>query len=241
MHGTGNLINTPVSSGSGTLLRPPETDPEQVNSGQIKRAAATLEAGGVVAFPTETSYGLGALADHEAALNRIYEIKKRPADKPLLVIISAIKQLSGLASEIPPVSEILMEKFWPGPLTILFPAVPGLPWPLHCGTGKVGVRISDNPWALELCKATGRPVTATSANLSGHPPAVSAREVQEQLSNPAPDFVLDGGSLLEGTCSTIVSVDAVTGHAPTGKAGIRIVREGVIPSAEIFKAVGRKI
>ncbi len=241
MHGTGNLINTPISSGSGTLLKPPETDPEQVNSDQVKRAAATLDACGVVAFPTETSYGLGALADHEAALNRIYEIKKRPADKPLLVIISAIKQLSGLASEIPPVSEILMENFWPGPLTILFTAVPRLPWPLHCGTGKVGVRISDNPWALELCKATGRPVTATSANLSGHPPAVSAREVLEQLSNPAPDFVLDGGSLTEGTCSTIVSVDAETDHATTGKAGIRIVREGVIPSAEIFKAVGSEI
>ncbi len=221
-----------------TVKRCGTAEARHVSASDIKKAADVLESGGVVAFPTETSYGLGAVADNEAALKRIYEIKKRPADKPLLVIVDTTDRITELAEEIPREAEILMQRFWPGPLTILFPARKGLAWPLHCGTGRIGIRISDNPYAGALCSMLGRPVTATSANLSGMPPAASAAEVRNQLHDPAPDFILDGGELQNGACSTIIAVvPPEKGHNRADAGRVRIVREGVIPSEEIFSTL----
>jgi L-threonylcarbamoyladenylate synthase len=204
----------------------------KVERDRVKQARESLLEGGVVAFPTETSYGLGASVNDRGALDRIYEIKKRPAEKPLLVIVDSRERMTDLVTEIPPAARRLMERFWPGPLTILFPAVPGLAWPLHCGTGRVGIRISSNPWAYALAAALGKPLTATSANLSGRLPAVSAREVREQLVSPAPDYILDGGRLNQGACSTIVDVTAEEGAE--GEHGVCVIRKGVIAPEEIY-------
>ena len=225
------MLDTVMEDDSAPLL-----SAARVDMPSVRRAAEVLRCGGVVAFPTETSYGLGAAVDDLQALERIYEIKKRPQDKPLLVLVDSPERLSGLADSIPPAAARLMEHFWPGPLTILFPAVPGLSWPLHCGTGKVGIRISSNPWAQALVEELGRPLTATSANVSGMAPASDAREVEEQLRSPAPDFILDGGELVPGTCSTIVDVTGT--EAAAGLPGpVRIVRRGVIWPEEIYRAL----
>ena len=220
----------------------PPLSPMYVDLQAVSKAAEILNRGGVVAFPTETSYGLGASVDNADALQRIYEIKKRPRGKPLLVLIDSVARLDGLVSSIPPAARRLMDHFWPGPLTILFPAASGLAWPLHGGTGKIGVRISSNPWAQALVEKLGRPVTATSANLSGLPPAADAREVERQLASPAPDFILNGGILSHGTCSTIVDVSGnnINGSEPGAQTHtIKIIRAGVIPSEEIRQAAAR--
>ncbi len=197
---------------------------ESLDKDLIERAARILREGGVVAFPTETSYGLGASIRNLEALERIYKIKRRPKDKPLLVLIPDISHLELLAAEIPEVVKPLAERFWPGPLTLIFRAKPDLPWPLCASTGKVGVRISSNPWAKALLEAVGHPITATSANVSGAPPATTAQEVAEALKDPAPDMILDGGRVPGMPPSTILDVSV---DPP------RLLRVGVIVSEDI--------
>ena len=187
----------------------------------IQQTTDIIKRGGVVAFPSETTYGLAASIRHIHALERIYSIKKRPRNKPLLILISDSSQLVMLVSRIPAVAVDLIERFWPGPLTILFPARSGLPWPLCGDTKKIGIRISSHPWAQALVKALGNPMTATSANLSGHASTCTAGEVADQLRFPAPDYILDGGLTPGGAPSTILDVSTVPPH---------IVREGAINS-----------
>lgn len=196
----------------------------------VRRAVSTLKRGGVVAYPTETSYGLGASIEVECALDRIYEIKRRPKEKPLLVIIKDASWLKRLAADIPMSSYPLMERFWPGPLTILFSARPGLPSPLCASTGKIGVRVSSHPIAMALLDGFGGPVTATSANLTGFPSLNTAEEVIMQLVSPPPDFILDGGPASGGPPSTIVDV---TMDPPV------IVRQGAIPQGDIQVLYGK--
>ena len=195
----------------------------------IRLAADIIKRGGVVAFPTETSYGLGASIIQTEALERIYVIKKRPRHKPLLVLISDTSDLIRLASRVPPAAVALMERLWPGPLTLLLPARPGLPWPLCADTGKVGVRISSHPWAHSLVTILGNPVTATSANLSGHPAACKAEEVADQLRSTPPDYILDGGPVSGGPPSTIIDVSI---DPP------EIIREGAISPKDIRDVTG---
>ncbi|HDH98082.1 MAG TPA: threonylcarbamoyl-AMP synthase [Deltaproteobacteria bacterium] len=190
----------------------------------IQRAADIVRKGGVVAFPTETSYGLGASIEHIDALERIYIIKKRPRHKPLLILISNISDLIHLVSRVPPAAVTLMERFWPGPLTLLLPAKPGLPWPLCADTAKVGVRISSHSWAHSMVTTLGNPMTATSANLSEHPATCRAEEVADQLRFFPPDYILDGGLTSGGAPSTIIDVCT---DPP------EIIREGAINSKDI--------
>lgn len=190
----------------------------------IDEAIAVLKKGGVVAFPTETSYGLGACIDSLAALESIFRIKKRETTKPLLVLADEASDLAALVSYIPESARPLMERFWPGPLTILFPARDDLAWPLCGNTGKIGVRISSGQTARALVRGVERPITATSANLSGHPPAYTPDEVLAQLSEFPPDLILDGGSIKGTPPSTIVDV---TVSPPL------VVREGEISREDI--------
>ena len=185
----------------------------------IQRAADIMRKGGVVAFPTETSYGLGASIEHINALERIYIIKKRPRHKPLLILISNISDLIHLVNKVPPAAVTLMERFWPGPLTLLFPAKPELPWPLCANTDKVGVRISSHSWAHSLVTTLGNPMTATSANLSKYPATYKAEEVADQLRSFPPDYILDGGPTSGGAPSTIIDVCTDP---------LKIIREGAI-------------
>lgn len=171
----------------------------------IIQAARILSQGGVVAFPTETYYGLAADPDNEEALERLFFIKKRPLQKPVLLLIHDLSLLASLVSTIPEAYEPLIERYWPGPLTLIFPARPDLSPFLTAGTETVGIRISPHPLALALGKVFGKAMTATSANLSGNSPAQFASEILSSFGKNV-DYVLDGGRSPAGQCSTIIGL-----------------------------------
>lgn len=196
---------------------------DQVTDEALARACAVLRAGGVVAFPTETYYGLAVDPFNRAALTRLFALKRRSSDKPVLLIIDELSQLSGLVAEIPPVFSILMRKFWPGPLTLVFPGAAALPEMLTGYRSTIGVRISSHPVARKLVRAFGQPITATSANFSGYPAAVTADGVFAQL-GPGVDVVIDGGETPGGQGSTLLGYQE-------GK--VCLLRAGVIPFSRI--------
>lgn len=169
----------------------------------ILHAAAVLQQGGIVAFPTETYYGLAVDPDCESAVAKLFQVKQRQAYKPLLLLIDRSEQLYDLVSEIPHEYRDLMDKFWPGPLTLVFPARKSLSRQLTGDTGTIGVRISPHPIARKLVRKMGKPITATSANLSGTAPAKTADEVFEMFQDKV-DYILDGGKTAAGLCSTII-------------------------------------
>lgn len=195
----------------------------QVTEAALAKACTLLRAGGVVAFPTETYYGLAVDPFNQAALSRLFALKGRAGDKPVLLIVDNLSQLSTLVAEIPPPFPLLMERFWPGPLTLVFPGAPSLPGMLTGHRGTIGVRVSSHPVARRLVRAFGRPITATSANFSGQPAAVAASGVLDQL-GPEVDAVLDGGATPGGQGSTLLGYQE-------GK--VCLLRAGVIPFAEI--------
>lgn len=195
----------------------------QVTEEALAKACVALRAGGVVAFPTETYYGLAVDPFNQEALSRLFALKGRAGDKPVLLIVDNPSQLSTLVAEIPPPFPLLMERFWPGPLTLVFPGAPSLPGMLTGHRGTIGVRVSSHPVARQLVRAFGRPLTATSANFSGQPAAVAASGVLEQL-GPEVDAVLDGGETPGGQGSTLLGYQE-------GK--VCLLRAGVIPFAEI--------
>jgi len=195
----------------------------ELNQPLIFKAAQIIMAGGVVAYPTETFYGLGVDAFDVHAIERIYHIKKRDPSKPILVIIENQRHLKELVSDIPPLAKELIKRFWPGPLTIIFRASPKVPAILTGNTGTIGIRISSHPVALDLVRAVGRPITATSANISGQLGLVNVLDVLKTFENGL-DLILDGGITQGKEGTTIVNI---TLDSP------RIVREGVIPSEEI--------
>jgi L-threonylcarbamoyladenylate synthase len=168
-------------------------------------AVAYLRQGKIVAFPTETYYGLAVDPDCVAAVTNLYKVKNRQKDKPLLLLIEREEQLLNVVQEVPPVYLPLIKRYWPGPLTLVFTARQGLSQQITGNTGTVGVRVSPHPVAQELVRRMGKPITATSANLSGLSPARSAQEVVGTLGDKV-DYVLDGGQTEAGFCSTIVGV-----------------------------------
>jgi len=199
---------------------------------EIKKAAKTIKSGGIIAFPTETSYGLGASIFYPDTLERIFQIKKRDDDKPLLLLLPDTTHLDILVSHIPKIADEIMRNFWPGPVTLIFPAKIGIPWQITAKTNKVGVRISSNPWALALIKEVGHPITATSANTAGTESCNSAEEVRENLFDPAPDYILDGGKTTGGNPSTIIDVSVDP---------LRLVRKGAIDIKTIEEKLNIKI
>ncbi len=194
---------------------------------RIAEAAAVLREGGLVAFPTETVYGLGADARNSAAVARIFEAKGRPSDNPLIVHIAHIGQLEELLLPYPELAKRLMERFWPGPLTVVLPVKPGALSPLvTAGLSTAGVRMPDHPLALRLLSLAGCPVAAPSANRSGRPSPTTAGHVLEDLDGRI-DGVVDGGPSGVGLESTVVELD--------GERTIRILRPGGV-SAEALRA-----
>lgn len=180
-------------------------DPHNIAPSSIEKAITILEAGGVVAFPTETFYGLAADATNEKAVDRIFEIKGRSFNNPIALIISKENDLDLLADNIPEEAKKLMAAFWPGPLTLVFQASPSVSPRLTASTGKIGVRISSHPIAHALAAGLGSPITATSANLSGGRECTTAEEVRGQMAN-AQLTVIDGGPTLGGRGSTFLDV-----------------------------------
>lgn len=171
----------------------------------IARAATCLRDGGLVAFPTETVYGLGAHACDAAAVRKIFEAKGRPASDPLIVHVAALAQLATVAETWPPVVDVLAARFWPGPLTLVLPKRAGIPPEVTAGGPTVAVRIPAHPVAQALLRAAGVPVAAPSANLFSRPSPTRAAHVLHDLDGRI-DMVLDGGEASVGVESTVLDL-----------------------------------
>lgn len=197
------------------------------DAASITKAAAIVRAGGVVAYPTETFYGLGADIRNERALEKLYAIKGRDFNKPISIIIGSRGDLTRFAREITPTAETIMDLFWPGGVTLLFEAARDLSERLMAGTGKIGIRLSSNPIATLLARNLSGAITATSANRSGGEECASAQEVIAALGETV-DAVVDGGRTQGGAGSTIVDT---TVDPPV------VIREGIIPSSELHRGI----
>lgn len=179
------------------------------NERNYKQAVDILKSGGVVAFPTETVYGLGALATDELAVQKIFEAKGRPSDNPLIVHIGNKGQVFNYATDISADAEKLMDTFWPGPLTLVFHKIPGVIAPnVTPGVETVGVRMPDHPVALGLLRALGEPLAAPSANRSGKPSPTEAAHVHKDLDGLIP-LILDGGQTGVGVESTVLDMTTI--------------------------------
>jgi L-threonylcarbamoyladenylate synthase len=207
-----------------------KADRDNSEEAVISRAAEILTAGGVIAYPTETFYGLGADATNELAIRKIYALKGRNFHNPISVIIDCREKLYPLVSEVPASALKLMKAFWPGPLTIVFKASAGVSTLLTGGTGKIGIRISSHAAARAIAAKLGQPVTATSANLSRAPECSAADEVVNQIGDKL-DAIVDLGNTAGGRGSTIIDV---TLSPP------QILREGVIDRPSIKRHINIK-
>ena len=198
----------------------------------IEQAVAVLRQGGVVAFPTETVYGLGADALSHKAVCRIFEAKQRPSFDPLIVHVASVQEACGLWQEVPDIARLLMKKFWPGPLTLVLPKSGTIPDVVTSGLPTVAVRMPMNEEALFLIRALGRPIAAPSANLFGHTSPTTAEHVRDDLGDKV-DLVLDGGDSVVGVESTVVKIEG--DH-------ILLLRPGGVSVEELEKSVSvRKI
>lgn len=198
-----------------------------VGSIDLKAAVETLGRGGLVAFPTETVYGLGADAESPEALRLLYQVKGRPQDHPVIVHLGEAGWLSRYAKEVPPAAQTLVEKFWPGPLTLILPRSERVPDQVTGGGPTVGLRMPNHPLALELLRSFGRGLAAPSANRFGEVSPTRAQHVRRDLGDQA--LVLDGGPCQVGIESTIV---AFQNQRPV------VVRPGRIAAEELAETLG---
>jgi L-threonylcarbamoyladenylate synthase len=193
----------------------------------IKKAAESILSGGVVAIPTESFYGLAVDATDVKAIQRLFDVKKRRRERPILILIPSVERLDQYVIQIPEIARLLMDEFWPGGLTLVFQAKDNLPGELTAGTGKIGVRLSGHPIATALVRAVGTPITGTSANISGKPAFSSAMDVLQYLGAKV-DLILDGGETAGGKGSTVLDV---TMDPPV------ILREGMVSWEQIRKCL----
>jgi len=197
-------------------------------SSSVEQAAALIRAGRLVAFPTETVYGLGANALDARAVARIYEVKGRPPESPVIVHVDSIAMTRELAREWPPEAEVLATRYWPGPLTLVLPKQPHVPDIVTAGLPTVGLRAPAHPLALELIRAAGVPIAAPSANRFTEVSPTTAEHVRRSLGD-AVDCILDGGPTEIGIESTVLSL---AGSPPL------LLRPGMISRAEIEALIG---
>lgn len=192
----------------------------------IEWTAERIVAGGVVAIPTDTVYGIAASLAHESALSRVFDVKERPGDRTLPVLIASTDALANLAASVSDETLVLLDRYWPGPLTVVVAARAGMP-ELVTGPGDtIGVRLPNHPLAIEVIEKAGGAIACTSANLSGEPPARTAGEVAASIGDRL-DLILDGGRTPGGVASTVIAVEDDR---------IRILREGAIPSEHLLAA-----
>lgn len=185
---------------------------------QAEEGAKILESGGLVAYPTESFYGLAADAHNETAILRLFRVKKRAADVPVLLLIPSVEYLSRYAAKVPETAKRLMDVFWPGGLTLVFEARKEVSRLLTAGKDKIGLRLSSHPVATALAKAAGSAITGTSANISGEPPCNTAHGVSLALGKDV-DRILDGGKTKGQKPSTVLDM---TTQPPA------VLREGMI-------------
>ena len=196
----------------------------------LDAAVEGLKHGDVIVFPTETLYGLGADALNGAAVEKLFQLKGRDPRNPFPVLVANPEMLHTLIADAPPLAQKMMERFWPGPLTLVLPARQNVPQPLQNASGGVGVRISSHPTATQLVKALGRPLTATSANPSGKEPARTLQEARSYFAAKVQVF-LEGGTLTAKSGSTVVEVMGDQ---------IKIIREGEIRVSDLRKLLGEE-
>jgi len=194
----------------------------------LLRAAAALQSGGVVIFPTETVYGIGTSVFSRSGIRRIYELKGRQGRKPLAILVHSLSAARPLVEVIPPEAERLAKRFWPGPLTLVLSASP-----LGClvtgGLPTIGIRIPDHPVALAILKKVGIPLATTSVNRSGQKPAVSGSTAAKLFGSHV-DYLIDGGTCRVRTASSVIDLS----HYP-----FTVIREGAIAKSALEKEILR--
>lgn len=205
--------------------------PDSQDSRQVERAAAILRQGGLVAFPTETVYGLGADAENARAVRRIFSVKGRPADHPLIIHIGDAGQIGRWASEVPRSARVLAGRFWPGPLTLVLRRGPRVPPEAAGGLDTVALRVPAHPLALSLLSSLSGAVAAPSANRFGSVSPTTAAHVREGLGSDV-DFILDGGPCGVGVESTIVDC---SGARPV------VLRPGGITHEDVERTLGNPV
>ncbi len=199
-----------------------------VTRAELQQAVEILRAGGLVVFPTETVYGLGANALDQAAVQKIYALKGRPATSPLIVHVGSIEQARALALDWPEEAERLAREYWPGPLTLVVPKKPVVPDEVTAGLGTVGLRMPRHPVALELLRAARLPIAAPSANRFTQLSPTTAEHVRQAFGNETP-FLLDGGPCEVGLESTVIAVL---------KEGLEVLRPGMAVIEDAAVATG---
>ncbi len=202
-----------------------DIDPRRIEADKIKVIAGILRAGGIMAFPTDTVYGLGANCFMPSAIQRIFRLKGRKSAKPLSVLISDRIMVQSLVEEVPPLFWVLTEKFWPGPLTLVLKASSQLPKEMIGPGESVGVRLPDTVWIQRLIDDVAFPVTATSANISAENEIDDPHKIKDIFCGKV-DLIVDGGKTGGILPSTVVDLSS-----PTPK----ILREGTIPLSDIEK------
>jgi len=221
-------MKTSESTGGPTVLN---LGPGSQQDAALEKAAMVLREGGLVAYPTETFYGLGADVSNPDFLEKVFQAKGRDYSKPLLVCADCLHSLEGLVEHIPEEALLLMDRFWPGALTLILPARPHVNPFLTGGRGKVGVRVPGNPAARELAARAGNPITGTSANRSGMPGPVRWEQVVDEMGDDI-DLILAWPETLPGVGSTII--DVCEGEP-------LLVRAGIAPVGEIQEVLGRDL
>jgi L-threonylcarbamoyladenylate synthase len=204
-----------------------QVDPLNPRDDHIVKSFQIIKDGGVIVFPTQYLYGLGADALNVEAVDKVFEIKQRSYHKPLLILIPHRQDLKRLVQHVSSAAVHIMNCFWPGAVTLVFKAKDTVPENLTANTGKVGIRMPQHPVALALSRAVGGPLTATSANITGDSGCSTVSDIDLRISDNV-DLILDAGPLKGGTGSTVVDV---TIDPP------KILRDGAIPAKDIFIAL----
>jgi len=204
-----------------------QIDPVQPAREPLLQAARVISAGGLVVFPTGGLYGLAADALNAAAVDKIFAAKGRSPAKPILILIRHADDLRQLVTTVPPPAALLMDAIWPGGVTLVFPAAAAVPPALTAGSGKIGIRLPAHPVARALVAAVGRPITGTSANVSGRPGCSRIAALDAAIDGSA-DMTLDAGDLAGGAGSTVVDV---TQQPPV------ILRSGAVADDVIWKVM----
>ncbi len=201
-------------------------DPENPNAEVINLAATVLRDGGIIVFPTETVYGLGALADSKFGPHEIFEVKVRPADQPIPLLVETEDALDTWGVDVPEYAYALARSFWPGAVTLVVKASERVPRDFRAPNGTIGIRSPKHEVVMELIQAAGGPIFATSANTHGNPAPGSFEEVEHRIISHA-DVALDGGETEHQQASTVVDC---TGAEPV------IIRQGAVSADEVLDA-----
>ncbi len=202
-------------------------DPNHFDVKELEPARNILQHGGVIAYPTETVYGLGANIYQERAVFRVFQLKRREPGKPLSIMISTLDEVETLCQEIPPYGKVLMRTFWPGPLTFILKASENVPHYIMSRDKKIGLRFPNHPVTQALMKLHPQPVTSTSANITGERESIRAQEVKNIFGDKI-DLIIDGGECRVKVPSTVLDV---TAEEP------KVLREGAVSLSQIQEAL----